>query len=127
MARFAIVNGTLVENVVRADTALTVPGRTVVPLTNEVVSPGDTYSGGVFTPRVPSAGEIVRQAAPANIRRDYVTARQWVADAAATHAAAVAGNRGLTNAEQREFIRRFGLVLDRLLDLYTVIYPDLEP
>lgn len=127
MPRYAVIAGSTVENVIVASTTPTIPGRTVVALTTEAVSPGDTYNGSAFVSRVPSSGELVRIAAPTNIQRDYATARQWVADAASTYAAAVAGNRALTAAEQREFMRRFGIVLDRLLDLIALQYPGLEP
>lgn len=53
MARFAVVQGTLVENVILADATPTIPGRVVVLLSaTQSVSPGDSYDGTQFAPRV---------------------------------------------------------------------------
>lgn len=59
MTRYAIALNTLVENIILADTTPAIPGRTVVLLSdNQAVSPGDSYDGSIFTPRVLSAAEI---------------------------------------------------------------------
>ena len=118
MARYAVILSGTVENVVEAATAPTYAGRTVVALTaTQPVSPGDSYNGSVFTQRVPSARETAFSLAPDILRTAYPTLVQWAADAQATYDAAVAGNRALTAAEQREFIRRVGVLLGRMATL----------
>ena len=58
MSRYAIILNGTVDNIIVADDAPTIPNRTVVPLSNgQAVSPGDTYSAGVFAPRVPTPTE----------------------------------------------------------------------
>lgn len=77
MARYAVIDNALVENVIVADSAPVISGRTVVALTaGQRVSPGDSYSGGAFTPRVPSARELAVAQAPENLRQLYAIARQ---------------------------------------------------
>jgi hypothetical protein len=118
MPRYAIIQGALVENVIVADTAPTIPGRTVVLLAaGQAVGPGDSYNGSVFTPYVPTAVELLRRDAPGKVKAQYLTLRQWATDAQATYDAATTGNRALTAAEQREFIRRMGKFLDGVADL----------
>ena len=59
MARYALILNGLVENIIIADDTPQVPGRTVVNLTtNQLVSLGDSYSGGIFTPRIVTDAEI---------------------------------------------------------------------
>lgn len=55
MARYAVINSGVVENVIEATSAPTIAGRTVVR--SDTANPGDAYSAGVFTPRVPSVTE----------------------------------------------------------------------
>lgn len=55
--------------------------------------------------------------APTRLRAQYLTLRQWAIDAQATYDAATTANRALTAAEQREFIRRMGKLLDGMADL----------
>jgi hypothetical protein len=55
MARYAIISGNLVENVIEADRPLALPGRTVVR--SDVAGPGDSYDGKTFTRRAPSVTE----------------------------------------------------------------------
>lgn len=124
MSRFAIVLGSLVENVIVADNPPVVAGRSVVALTTQAVGPGDSYDGSTFTPRVPSAVELVRGAAPGRLQNAYATLRQWSIDAQATYDAATAANRALTAGEQREFIRRVGVLLDRMADMLATINLD---
>jgi hypothetical protein len=67
MPRFAIVNGTLVENVALYVESPVIAGRVAVLLsTNQAVNPGDSYDGAVFTPRVPS---VIEQRAAAATQR----------------------------------------------------------
>lgn len=62
--RYAVINGSLVENVIEALTAPVIAGRTVVQ--SNTASPGDSYNAGVFTPRVISVSE--QRAAAARTR-----------------------------------------------------------
>ena len=80
----------------------------------------EVYENGVRISRVQrtvSDAEILRRDAPARLRNQYVTLRQWATDAQTTYDAATAGSRALTAAEQREFIRRMGRLLDGMADL----------
>lgn len=119
MPRFAIIHSTLVENVILAESGPTIPGRTVVgPLSATVlVSPGDSWNGSSFTPAALPQREQDKRAATDNLSQAYATLKQWSADAQATYDTAVAGNRALTAAEQREFLRRVGVFFNRFADL----------
>lgn len=65
MPRYAVINGTLVENVIVATTAPTIAGRLVVQ--SDTAGPGDTFSNGVFTPRVVTALETRAAASQARL------------------------------------------------------------
>ena len=68
MSRYAIIANSIVENIIVADDAPTMPDRTVVALKrDQAVSPGDTYSAGVFAPRVPTPNEARYAAAVARL------------------------------------------------------------
>ena len=74
--RYAVIDTNVVENVVLAASAPTVPGRTIVQLAaGQTVSPGDGYDGAAFTPYIPTAAELAKRNAPANIGRLYQSAR----------------------------------------------------
>lgn len=126
MARYAIVNAALVENVVVANSSPVVLGRTVVgPLgAQQAVGPGDSYDGTNFTARAPTAQETTRAAAPGLLVNAYPTLRQWAVDAQTTYDAATAGARALTPVEEREFLRRMGILMNRLADLLAHIQLD---
>lgn len=118
MPRYAVINGSLAENVIVADTAPTYPGRTVVQ--SNTAGPGDTYSGGVFTPRVPSVTE--QRAAAATARLISSRARlQQIRDQAQ---AASTGGAFATLAAASTAIRQIaGAVADlaqNILDLELV-------
>ena len=57
MPNYAIVRSGIVETIAIYDTQPIIPGATVVLVTTQRVSPGDSYNAGVFTPRVISAME----------------------------------------------------------------------
>lgn len=68
MPRYAIIANSIVENIIVADDVPTFPSRTVVPLSaGQAVSPGDTYSAGVFAPRVPTPTKARYAAAVARL------------------------------------------------------------
>lgn len=50
MARYAVIVGGIVENVIEAPAGFTLSGKTLVQ--SNTAGPGDTYSGGVFIPYV---------------------------------------------------------------------------
>lgn len=56
MARFAVVDGTTVENLIEADEGFELPGKLLV-LAAEGAAIGGTYEGGVFTPPPPPLPE----------------------------------------------------------------------
>lgn len=119
MARFAIINAALVENVIVATSTPVVPGRAVVgPLTaQQAVGPGDSWDGTNFTARVPTAQEVTRGAVPGLLINAYPVLRQWAIDAQTTYDAATTAARALTPAEEREVVRRLGILMNRLADL----------
>ena len=83
MARYAVILGSTVENVIEALSPPVYAGRTVVQ--SDTASPGDTYNAGVFTRRVPSAAELRAIAAQARL----ITSRarlQQIRDQAAANA-----------------------------------------
>lgn len=68
MPRYAIILNGTVENIIVADDAPTMPDRTVVALKrDQAVSPGDTYSAGVFAPRVAPPSKLRAVAAAARL------------------------------------------------------------
>lgn len=83
MSRYAVINGSAVENVIEATSPPVIAGRTVVQ--SDTASPGDTYNAGVFTRRVPSAAELRAAAAAQRL----ITSRarlQQIRDQAAANA-----------------------------------------
>ena len=117
MPRFAIINGATVENVILADSAPTIPGRTVVAVAGQVVSPGDTYGGGVFTPYTPSAAELERRDAPAQLRQVLPQLRQWGGDAlsAAELTALTAAQRIARQATQEQRVAALSRLMMRVI------------
>lgn len=68
MSRYAIILNGTVKNIIVADDAPTMPGRTVVRLSSgQAISPGDSYDGATFTPRVPTPTEARYAAAVARL------------------------------------------------------------
>lgn len=126
MPRYAIINATLVENVVVANSTPTVPGRTVVgPLgAQQAVGPGDAYDGTNFAARVPTVQETTRGAAPAKLTAGYPVLRQWAIDGRNLSASMVAGTRAMTAAEQAEVVRRLGLFFDYFADVLAYVQLD---
>lgn len=117
MPKYAVIFSGVVENVILAASPPTIALRTIVDVTALTVGPGDSYNGSVFTPRIPSAREIAFGGVADKLRAQYPVLRQWATDAQATYDLATTGNRALTAAEQREFIRRMGRLLDGMADL----------
>lgn len=82
MPKYAIVLSGIVENVEVWDAPPVKPGRTVVLLSaSQIVSPGDSYNGVTFTPRVLSAKEIEANEAPSALADNLVRLRLWANDA----------------------------------------------
>lgn len=88
-----------------------------------VAAPNGVATALEFVPDLSAAEQTTlavllsdNQAAP-RLKAQYLTLRQWATDAQATFDAATAGSRALTAAEQREFIRRMGRLLDGMADL----------
>jgi hypothetical protein len=73
MARYAIINGSTVENVIEATSKVAIAGRTIVQ--SDTANPGDFYDGVRFTPRVPTARETAKGNATPNIANLYQAAR----------------------------------------------------
>lgn len=117
MPKYAVINSNLVENVILATSTPTIPGRVIVDVTALNVSPGDTYNGSVFTPRTPSARELLQAAAPDNLRQSYATLRTWATQAhtaSGTYAGQGAAAQAATVATTLD---RLGTFMDRVADL----------
>ena len=78
MARYAIIQNGIVENVIVARDA---PPNGVLLASDQAVSPGDGYDGVVFTPRVPDAAEVERRDAPRQLRQALTLLAAWQDDA----------------------------------------------
>lgn len=78
MARYAIIQNGLVENVIVASAA---PANGVLLAPGQAVSPGDSYDGVTFTPRVPDAAELERRDAPGRLRQALALLASWQDDA----------------------------------------------
>lgn len=117
MSKYAIINGALVENVIIADKAPVIAGRTVVDVSAIPVGPGDTYDGSAFTPRVPSARELAKNSAGPNVRQAYAVLRTW-ANQAHTASAAYPGQSAAQQAATLAVVLdRLGTFFDRFADL----------
>ena len=79
MPRFALIKNGIVENVIEAALEHKQAGYTVVQ--SEVAGPGDSYSNGTFTPRVPGAAELERRDAPGHLRQALALLAAWQDDA----------------------------------------------
>ena len=110
MARYAIIQGSTVENVIVADTAPTIPNRTVVQ--SNTAGPGDTYAGGVFTRRVPSAGELEAGDADSRLPQALPLLRAWANDA--QDAAAITGMTAPQRVARQAVIEARVAILSRL-------------
>jgi hypothetical protein len=119
--KYAVVLNSLVENVILADTAPTIAGRTVVLLSaNQAVGTGDGYNGSVFTPRTPTPREVAASNASGNLRALNAVLRQW-----STEAQSVSGAAGApTPANLRQLYARFGLLCDGMADVLLVVNAD---
>ena len=118
MPRYAIIANSIVENIIVADDAPTIPSRTVVALgVGQAVSPGDTYSAGVFAPRVLDANELERRDAPDVLRKALVTLAAWQDDvlSAAELGALTAPQRIARQAQSEQRIAVLARALRRLL------------
>lgn len=115
MPRYAIINSGIVENVAIYASQPTIAGRTVVQ--SDTAGPGDAYNGSTFTPRTPSARELLQAAAPDNIRQSYATLRTWATqahNASSTYAGQGAAAQAATVATTLD---RLGTFMDRVADL----------
>lgn len=120
MSRYAIILNGTVENIIVADDAPTMPGRTVVALgVGQAVSPGDTYSAGVFSPRVLDANELERRDAPDVLRKALVTLAAWQDDAlsAVELGALTAAQRIARQAQSEQRIALLARAVRRMLIL----------
>lgn len=120
MPRYAIIANSIVENIIVADDAPTFPSRTVVALgVGQAVSPGDTYSAGVFAPRVLDANELERRDAPDVLRKALVTLAAWQDDAlsAVELGALTAAQRIARQAQSEQRIALLARAVRRMLIL----------
>lgn len=118
MSRYAIIANSIVENIIVADDAPTMPGRTVVALgVGQAVSPGDTYSAGVFAPRVLDANELERRDAPGRLRQALALLAAWQDDAltAAELGALTAAQRIARQAQTETRTAALARIVRRLL------------
>lgn len=81
MPNFAIIRNGIVENIAVYDAQPTIPGATVVRITTQRASPGDSYDGANFTARVPSAAELEAGEAGGRMIGALPLLRAWAGDA----------------------------------------------
>ncbi|MBK8200211.1 MAG: hypothetical protein IPK75_17840 [Acidobacteria bacterium] len=120
MPRYAIILNGTVENIIVADDAPTMPRRTVVALgVGQAVSPGDSYNGSIFSPRVLDANELERREAPDVLRKALVTLAAWQDDAlsAAELGALTAAQRIARQAQSEQRIALLARAVRRMLIL----------
>jgi hypothetical protein len=122
MPRFAVINNSIVENIILSESKPVINDRIIIgPLrATDLASPGDTWNGSVFIRRITSTIEDTHIAAPDKLVMAYPALRQWAIDAQNTYDVATSANRALSPAEQREFLRRVGILMNRLADLLAV-------
>jgi len=115
MSRYAIINQSTVENVIIADRAPQVAGRTVVQ--SDTAGPGDTYSAGVFAPRVLDANELERREAPDVLRKALSMLAAWQDDtlSAAELGALTAAQRIARQAQTETRTAALARIVRRLL------------
>lgn len=114
MARYAIVSSGLVENVIVASAA---PANGVLLAAGQAVSPGDSYDGVTFTPRVPDAAELERRDAPGQLRQALTLLAQWQDDVmtAAELAALTPAQRIQRQAQSEQRIAGLARMVRRLI------------
>lgn len=120
MPRYAIILNGTVENIIVADDAPTMPSRTVVALgVGQAVSPGDTYSAGVFAPRVLDANELERREAPDVLRKALSMLAAWQDDtlSAVELGALTAAQRIARQAQSEQRIALLARAVRRMLIL----------
>lgn len=120
MSRYAIIANSIVENIIIADDAPTMPSRTVVALgVGQAVSPGDTYSAGVFSPRVLDANELERREAPDVLRKELSMLAAWQDDtlSAVELGALTAAQRIARQAQSEQRIALLARAVRRMLIL----------
>lgn len=120
MPRYAIIANSIVENIIVADDAPTMPSRTVVALKrDQAVSPGDTYSAGVFSPRVLDANELERREAPDVLRKALSMLAAWQDDtlSAVELGALTAAQRIARQAQSEQRIALLARAVRRMLIL----------
>lgn len=100
MARYAIVQGGVVVNVIEADAGF---AGTVGGIASETASPGDLYSGGVFTRPAPPAPPVPASVSMAQAR--IAMARAGISEAT-VDALIEALPNGLTKTEARIWWQR---------------------
>lgn len=120
MSRYAIIANSIVENIIIADDAPTMPSRTVVALgVGQAVSPGDTYSAGVFSPRVLDANELERREEPDVLRKALSMLAAWQDDtlSAVELGALTAAQRIARQAQSEQRIALLARAVRRMLIL----------
>jgi hypothetical protein len=115
MSRYAIINQSTVENGIITDRAPQVAGRTDVQ--SDTAGPGDTYSAGVFAPRVLDATELERRDAPGRLRQALALLSAWQDDAlsAAELGAITAAQRIARQAQTETRTAALARIVRRLL------------
>lgn len=100
MARYAIVQGGVVVNVIEADADF---AASVGGIASETASPGDLYAGGVFTPAPPEPAPVPAAVSMAQAR--IALARAGISEAT-VDALIEAMPDGLTKTEARIWWQR---------------------
>lgn len=121
MPRYAIILNGTVENIIVADDVPTFPSRTVVALKrDQAVSPGDTYSAGVFAPRVPTPTKARYAAAVARLINGRPRLQQIRDQAAAASSGGAFANLAAASTAIRQIAGALADLSQNILDLELV-------
>lgn len=121
MPRYAIILNGTVENIIVADDAPTMPSRTVVALgVGQAVSPGDTYSAGVFAPRVAPLGWRRAAAATTRLINGRPRLQQIRDQAAAASSGGAFANLAAASTAIRQIAGALADLSQNILDLELV-------
>lgn len=120
MPRYAIINSGTVENIAIYATQPTIPGRSAVLLTTEAVAIGDSYSGGVFTPRVPSVAETRAASAQQRLVSSRARLQQIRDQAAAASSGGAFANLAAASTAIRQIAGGMADLAQNILDLELI-------
>jgi hypothetical protein len=118
MARYAVILGGTVENVIEAASLPVIAGRTVVQSTT--AGPGDTYNGSTFAPRVPTPSEVRASLAGGRLLSSRARLQQIRDQAAANATGAAFANLTTASTAIRLLAGAMADLAQNILDLELI-------